>query len=105
MLIESQNGFFSAFATVALFDLAARSIPKACEALGYSLIMSVINVASSASDVVGSHLADNHWTFAHLIYLNAGTTAIVLVLLPFLPSALMRKKDAVQSTEILPEPA
>jgi hypothetical protein len=28
------------------------------------------------------------------VYLNAGTTAIVLILLPFLPAALMRTKDA-----------
>jgi hypothetical protein len=27
------------------------------------------------------------------VYLNAGTTAIVLVLLPFLPAALMRSMD------------
>jgi len=97
VLIESQNGFFFGFAEVALIDLAARSTPKGCEALGYSLILSVSNVAQFGADVVGSHLADNHWPFAHLVYLNAGTTAIVLVLLPFLPSALMRSKDAIHA--------
>jgi hypothetical protein len=97
VLIESQNGFFSALAEVALIDLAARSTPKGCEGLGYALILSVSNVAQFGADVVGSHLADNHWAFAHLVYLNAGTTAFVLVLLPLLPSVLMRSKDATQS--------
>jgi predicted MFS family arabinose efflux permease len=99
VLIKSQNGFFFGFAEVALIDLAARSTPKGCEGLGYALILSVTNVASFGADVVGSHLADNHWPFAHRVYLKAGTTAIVLALLPFLPSALMRSKDVIQSSE------
>jgi hypothetical protein len=104
VLIESQNGFFFGLAEVALIDLAARSTPKGCEGLGYSLILSIRNIALFGADVVGSYLADHQWPFAHLVFLNAGTTAIVLVLLPFLPSALMRSKDAMQSDEELPEP-
>ena len=77
---------------IRFIDLAARSTPKGCEGLGYALILSVTNVASFGADVVGSHLADNHWPFAYLVNLNAGTTAIVLALLPFLPSALMRSR-------------
>jgi len=93
VLIDSQNGFFFGFAEVALMDLAARSTPKGCEGLGYSLILSIRNVASSGADIVGSYLADHKWPFHRLVYLNAGTTAIVLVLLPFLPAALMTSKD------------
>jgi MFS family permease len=98
VLIESQNGFFFGFAEVALMDLAARSTPKGCEGLGYSLILSIRNVALSGADIVGSYLADQKWPFAHLVYLNAGTTALVLVLLPFLPAALMRSRDAAVNT-------
>jgi MFS family permease len=94
VLIEAQNGFFFGLAEVALIDLAARSTPKGCEGLGYSLILSIRNVALFGADIVGSYLADHKWPFAHLVYLNAGTTAIVLVLLPFLPAALMRSRDA-----------
>jgi len=94
VLIEAQNGFFFGLAEVALLDLAARSTPKGCEGLGYSLILSIRNVALFGADIVGSYLADHKWPFAHLVYLNAGTTAIVLVLLPFLPAALMRSRDA-----------
>jgi MFS family permease len=103
ILIESQNGFFFGLAEVALLDLAARSTPKGCEGLGYSLILSIRNVALFGADIVGSYLVDHHWPFAHLVYLNAGTTAIVLILLPFLPAALMRSKDGIPMSEDLPE--
>jgi len=93
IFIESQNGLFYGFAEVALIDLAARATPKGCEGLGYSLILSVRNIALFGADVLGSYLTDHQWPFTHLVYLNAGTTAVVLLLLPFLPAALMRSKD------------
>lgn len=93
VLIESQNGFFFTLAELALLDLAARATPPGCEGLGYSLMLSIRNVAVFGADIVGSHLADHQWPFASLVFLNAGTTAIVLILLPFLPAALMRSKD------------
>ena len=74
-------------------DLAARATPKGCEGLGYSLMLSIRNVAIFGADVVGSYLADHKWSFTNLVYLNAGTTAIVLILLPLLPNALMRSTD------------
>jgi Na+/melibiose symporter-like transporter len=49
LFIESQNGFFFGLAEVALLDLAARATPKGCEGLGYSLILSIRNVALFAS--------------------------------------------------------
>jgi hypothetical protein len=95
IFIESQNGLFFSLAELALLDLAARATPKGCEGLGYSLMLSIRNVAGSGADIVGSHLADHKWPFGSLVFLNAGTTAIVLLLLPFLPAALMRSKDRV----------
>ncbi len=92
--IESQNGFFFGLAEIAILDLAARATPKGCEGLGYSLMLSVRNVALFGADVVGSYLADHKWPFANLVYLNAGTTAVVLILVPLLPAALMQSKDA-----------
>jgi hypothetical protein len=97
LLIESQSGFFGGLAELAILDLAARATPKGCEGLGYSLMLSIRNVAASGADVVGSYLADHNWQFAHLVYLSAGTTAIVLILLPLLPAALMRSKDTASN--------
>jgi hypothetical protein len=92
--IESQNGFFFTMAEVALLDLAARATPVGCEGLGYSLILSVRNLALFGADYVGSKLSDSyHWPFSNLVFLNAGTTAIVLILLPFMPAAIMRSRD------------
>jgi hypothetical protein len=99
IFIESQNGFFFTLAELALLDLAARATPNGCEGLGYSLMLSIRNVALFGADIVGSHLADHKWPFASLVYLNAGTTAIVLLLLPFLPAALMHSKDKAQNTK------
>lgn len=100
IFIESEYGFLFAFAEVALLDLAARATPPGCEGLGYSLILSVRNVAYFGADILGSYLADHNWPFANLVYLNAGTTAIVLLLLPFLPAALMRSKDGAVNTTV-----
>jgi MFS family permease len=94
VLIECQNGLFFGLAEIAILDLAARATPKGCEGLGYSLMLSIRNVALFGADVVGSYLADHKWSFASLVYLNAGTTAAVLILLPLLPAALMQSKDA-----------
>ena len=38
-------------------------------------MLSIRNVAGSAADIVGSHLADHKWPFGSLVFLNAGTTA------------------------------
>jgi hypothetical protein len=61
-------------------------------------MLSIRKVALFGADIVGSNLADHKWPFASLVYLNAGTTAIVLVLLPFMPAALMHTKDQPANT-------
>jgi hypothetical protein len=86
--------FFFGLAEVALVDLAARATPKGCEGLGYSLILAFRNVALFGADIVGSYLVEHKWSFSQLVFLNAGTTAIVLVLVPLMPAVLMRSKDA-----------
>ena len=49
-------------------------------------------MALFGADVVGSYLADHKWPFANLVYLNSGTTAIVLILLPLLPACVDAKQ-------------
>lgn len=98
-LIEGQNGLFFTLAELALIDLAARSTPKGCEGLGYSLILSIRNVALFGADVLGSKLADNKWPFQNLVFLNSGTTLVVLILLPFLPAAVVAVRDRMNPTD------
>jgi predicted MFS family arabinose efflux permease len=92
--VEALNGFGSTIADLAFLDLAARATPRGSEALGYGLMMSVRNAMLNGGDVLGSQLTDRyHVAFSNLVYLNAGTTALVLLIIPFLPRAIMSRRD------------
>lgn len=94
LFIEGAAGLVSTLAQLPLFDLAARATPRGSEGLGYALMMSVWNIGNAASDVFGSWLnVKYHLTFSHLIWLNAGTTALVLLVVPLLPAVLMEQHD------------
>lgn len=93
--IESENGLIGTVAELALMDLAARATPRGNEGLGFALMMSVRNGGQALSDIFGSWLIDRHHvTFFHLVWLNAGTTALILFVIPFLPSILIDRSDA-----------
>jgi MFS family permease len=94
ILIESQNGFFFGLAEVALIDLAARATPAGCEGLGYSLILSMRNLALFGADKLGTQMQEEYkWPFSTMVFINAITTGIVLILVPLLPKALTSSKD------------
>jgi hypothetical protein len=87
-------GALGVLAELSLMDLAVRSTPPGCEALGFALMMSVRNFGIALSDVVGSKLMDQaHLTFDTLVIINAATTAAVLLFVPALPRALIRRKE------------
>ena len=93
-MIHVLSGFAVVFSELSLMDLAVRSTPRGCESLGFSLMMSARNLALGSSDVIGSRLMDSHgWVFHQLVWLNAGTTALVLLFIPFLPRSIMSRKD------------
>lgn len=99
LVIESLTGFVGTLAQLPLFDLAVRATPRGSEAFGYSLMMSVWNIGMSLSDVFGSWLyAHYHLNFMSLVWLNAGTSALALIAVPFLPAAIVkrREEDAVR---------
>jgi hypothetical protein len=56
-------------------------------------MMSARNFAMQGSDNIGSYLSVHHWTFNKLVYLNSGTSALVLILIPLLPKAILRSRD------------
>ena len=92
--IHASAGFAVICSELALMDLAVRSTPRGCESLGFALMMSARNFALGGSDVIGSWLIDSHgWVFHQLVWLNAGTTALILAFIPFLPRAVMTRKD------------
>ena len=99
MLIDTANGFLAILGVLPLFDLAARATPKGSESFGYALLMSVYNIAVFAiSNPVGSWLYERpglgwHHNLTRLIWLNAGTSLVALLLVPFLPRVLLSQRE------------
>ncbi len=93
--IETQNGFCFEMAELAVLDLAARATPRGAEGLGFSLLLSMRNLAIFGTDKLGSRLIEVYkMKFEQLVFLNSGSTLLVLVLIPLLPRALTAYKDA-----------
>src|SRR5205085_913860 len=88
------DGITGTLAMLPVYDLAARATPRGSEAIGYSVMMSVWNLTNALSDWSGSWLYSRfHLTFKHLVWVNAGTTALVLIAVPLLPAVLLRSRD------------
>ena len=80
-------------ALLPLYDMAMRATPRGSEAIGYAVMMSVWNVTNALSDVFGAWLFGRYISFTGLVLLNAGSTALVLFAVPFLPRALTDRKE------------
>ena len=88
------GGFTVVMSELALMDLAVRSTPRGCEALGFALMMSVRNFGIALSDVIGSQLMDGfHFSFNSLILVNGLITLAVLAFAPFLPRAIVGPRE------------
>jgi type IV secretory pathway VirB2 component (pilin) len=93
--IEGLNGFGYTLAELALMDLAVRSTPAGSEGLGFSLMVSVRNLALFGTDWFGSNLLDQyHFSFASLVLANSATTLIAVPLVFLLPRLIVSRKDA-----------
>jgi hypothetical protein len=95
VLIDSAAGLVGTLATLPLYDLAARATPLGVESFGFALMMSIRNVALFAiSDPLGSYLYSRHHVgFKQLVWLNAGSSAAVLLFVPILPAALLAARE------------
>lgn len=93
-VIEAAYGLCTALAFMPIFDLLARATPKEFAALGYALIFSFGSLSVSGSDLLGAWLYEHlARSFTGMILLNAGTSALVLVAIPFLPRLLVAHRD------------
>jgi predicted MFS family arabinose efflux permease len=98
--IHIAGGLVGVLSELALMDLAVRSTPPGCEALGFSLMMSVRNFGIALSDVLGSKMLDDfHFSFESLVVINAATTLAVLIFVPFLPKLVMNRKEGETGNE------
>ena len=94
VLVESAAGLGTGMASLAILDLLARSTPKGCEALGYALIFSFGNISNVMSDVLGSSWFEELGnSFTPMVWINSGTSSLVLLAIPFLPKSLVAHTD------------
>lgn len=97
---EALYGFGFVMAECALMDLAIRATPAGSEAMGFSLMISVRNLALFGTDALGSALMDKyHFSFKSLIFSNVATTAITIPLVLLLPLTVVLRKDAEPLSE------
>jgi MFS family permease len=93
--IEALNGFGYTLAELALMDLAVRSTPAGSEGLGFSIMISVRNLALFGTDWFGANLLDQyHLSFASVVIANSATTMIAVPLVFLLPRLIVARKDA-----------
>jgi hypothetical protein len=93
--IEGLNGFGYTLAELALMDLAVRATPAGSEGMGFSLMVSVRNLALFGTDWFGSKLLDQyHFSFDTLVIANSVTTLIAVPLVFLLPRRIVLRKDA-----------
>jgi MFS family permease len=93
-MVHIVTGFTVIMSELALMDLAVRSTPRGCEALGFALMMSMRNFGIGMSDVLATKLIDQfHFPFNSLVLVNAGTTAVILLFIPLLPALIVGGRD------------
>jgi MFS family permease len=86
-------GCVNLFAHLAFLDLAARACPKEAEGTFFALLMSVFNLGSKASQIVGGWLYTTAG-FTGLVLISSAFTAACWLLLPFLPLERLEKPAA-----------
>jgi MFS family permease len=98
--IEGLNGFGYTLAELALMDLAVRSTPAGSEGLGFSIMISVRNLALFGTDWFGSNLLDQyHLSFGSLVIANSATTLIAVPLVFLLSRLIVARRDGEISQE------
>ncbi|HUZ31658.1 MAG TPA: MFS transporter [Xanthobacteraceae bacterium] len=86
VILSFCSGFAAMLATVATVTLAADFCPPRSEGFSFAVMMSVINLATSLANNVGSYLYDDvfHGYLTPLILVSAAFTAFAFVLVPLL---------------------
>jgi MFS family permease len=84
--INFASGAAGMVAFVATLTLAADYCPKRAEGFAFALLMSLLNLSSAASSIIGAFLYEHafHNRLAPLIVVSAASTAVILLLVPLL---------------------
>ena len=105
-IISFSSGFSAMLATVATLTLAADYCPKRAEGFSFAVLMSIINLATTVADNVGSFLYTHVFgkSLPPLVLISAAFTAFAFVLVPMLHLGSKRQGDPVELRERLEPP-
>ena len=82
MVIDFSTGCVGMIATLAFLDLAAKACPKQAEATFFALLMSIYNLGTQGSQIVGGWLYGSVG-YASLILISSAFTALCWLIVPF----------------------
>ena len=94
--IQVASGLTYTLCELSLLTIAARSVPRGSEAVGYGFIISMRIAAGQIGNVIGAAVSE-HLPFWQLLALNSITTLFVLTVLPFLPKSIMAREQAADA--------
>jgi predicted MFS family arabinose efflux permease len=102
-IINFCSGFSAMLATVATVTLAADYCPPRAEGFSFAVLMSVINLANTIGDNVGSYLYTNTFqkTLSPLILISAACTAFAFILVPLLRLGDKRQGEPAGTTALM----
>ncbi len=105
-LISFCAGFAAMLATVATITLAADYCPRRAEGFSFAILMSIINLATTLADNLGSFLYTHVFdkSLPPLILISAAFTAFAFVLVPLLGLGNKRQGKAVAMRERMEPP-
>jgi predicted MFS family arabinose efflux permease len=100
-LISFCGGFAAMLTTVATLTLAADYCPPRAEGFSFAVLMSIINLANTLGDNVGSFLYTHafHRALPPLVLISAAFTAFAFVLVPLLRLGNKRQGEPVEFGE------
>jgi predicted MFS family arabinose efflux permease len=105
-IIESFWGLGWSAADMALTDLYMRATPEGSEGLGFSLMVSVRNLALFGADALGAKaMVAYHLQFSTMAISNGVISAIAVPLVLLLPALIVDRKDTRAEAEALPAPS
>lgn len=103
-IIESFWGLGWSAADMALTDLYMRATPGGSEGLGFSLMVSVRNLALFGADWIGSKAMDTyHFHFSTMAIANGSISLIALPFLFWLPGFIVDRKDTRGASSSAPD--
>jgi MFS family permease len=82
MMIDFSTGCVGMIAMLAFLDLAAKACPKQAEGTFFALLMSIYNLGTQGSQIVGGWLYGSVG-YASLILISSAFTALCWLIVPF----------------------